>query len=426
MKINKLGTIFLVSILALAGIGISYAGWTDQITVTGTVQTGYVEFDITEYSGTWVWKQISNHGREINHGIPIDYDGDGEIDDDPDGHYGDSDWILVARSWAHNSVEDLIVEFKFENLFPCIDFHADFKFIIGTIPVILTGTELLWDMEEINQIPTPWINGLQGHTAPDVEVMITDPMGVVVYPNPDPQALIQLHPNIEYTWDLKIHIPQDNAYMNAYAEGECTLNIIQWTDDCFNQLLPKIITIPTGPFTMTVFGAYPTGWPSYFKTVLTNLPAGTYSPPIAEGAQCVGWCVDNTGSGSTIQTGTPFTTYMYDSYNLPVSLPGGWPVQPWMNDPDWPYVNWIINNKGSATPQQIQAAIWYFVDGGYPPYPGGDPVVVGLIDGALNNPDGSNYVPPAGQTPPALIAAIMWVDASVHGQKQTTIIEVDP
>lgn len=423
MKTNKLGTIFLVSILGLAGIGISYAGWIDQITVTGTVQTGYVGFDITEYSGTWVWKQISTHGKETHYGAVADTDinGDNYLNDDPAGYYGNADWILVAYSYSHNSVANEVVEFEFVNLYPCVDFKADFKFTIGTIPVILTGTGLAWSGETVDGVAQQWLEGIPGiAVTPTITEVILDNNGVQVWPS---EGTVQLHPGIEYLWVLTIHIPQHNAYMNAYAAGTCTFDIIQWSDECNNQLLYKVITIPTGPFTMTVYGDYPSGWPSYFRTVITNLVGGPYSPPIAEGAQCVGWCVDNTGSGSTIQTNTPFTTYMYDSYNLPATLPGGWPAQPWMSDPDWPYVNWIINHKGSATPQQIQAAIWYFVDGGYS---GTDPVVTGLINGALNNPDGSNYIPPAGQTPPSLVAAIMWVDASIHGQKQTTIIEVDP
>jgi len=430
MKANKIGTIFLVSVLALAGIGISYAGWIDEITVTGTVQTGYIEFEIIEYSGTWVWKYIPTHGKIVHTGpvAETDLNGNGLLDDDPvayaDGWYTNDDYELIAYSYAHNTIETAneIVHFKFINLYPCVYFHADFKFTIGTIPVILTTTDIDWLNQKIEGLATDWIEGLPNCDAPDVEIVLTDQAGNVIDLTAD---IIQLHPGT-YTWDLIIHIPQCNAYMNAYAEGTVDLSIIQWNDECEPTTEDKVITIPTDPLfvTMRVYGPYPAGY-GYFRTKLTNVPAGTWSPPIAEGANLVGWCVDNTPPANTISTNTPYKTYLYDSYNLPLpgTLPGGWADQPWMNDPDWPFVNWILNNKGSATPQQIQAAIWYFVDGGYS---GGDAVVWALINGALNNPDGTNYVPPAGQTPPSVVAAICWVDASVHGQKQTTIIEVDP
>jgi predicted ribosomally synthesized peptide with SipW-like signal peptide len=48
---NKIGVIFFVAILAIAGVGVSYAGFTDVLTISGTVSTGHVEFNIIEYSG---------------------------------------------------------------------------------------------------------------------------------------------------------------------------------------------------------------------------------------------------------------------------------------------------------------------------------------------------------------------------------------
>ena len=60
MKTNKIGTIFLVSILALAGIGVSYSGFIDVIKVHGEISTAYVDFEIEKYSGTWVWKDFDD------------------------------------------------------------------------------------------------------------------------------------------------------------------------------------------------------------------------------------------------------------------------------------------------------------------------------------------------------------------------------
>ncbi len=39
-RTNKIATMFIVSIFALSGLGISYAAWTDTITIDGTVDTG--------------------------------------------------------------------------------------------------------------------------------------------------------------------------------------------------------------------------------------------------------------------------------------------------------------------------------------------------------------------------------------------------
>jgi predicted ribosomally synthesized peptide with SipW-like signal peptide len=50
---DKIGAMFVIAMLSLAGIGIAYAGWTDTIQITGTISTGSVDWDIIEYSGTW-------------------------------------------------------------------------------------------------------------------------------------------------------------------------------------------------------------------------------------------------------------------------------------------------------------------------------------------------------------------------------------
>ena len=50
MNSSKIGTIFFVSVLALAGIGISFAGLTDIIHVYGSVSTATVDLDVHNYS----------------------------------------------------------------------------------------------------------------------------------------------------------------------------------------------------------------------------------------------------------------------------------------------------------------------------------------------------------------------------------------
>ena len=50
MKTAKLGAIFLISIMALAGIGAGYAMWTDTVTVHGSITTGTVIVGIYDVS----------------------------------------------------------------------------------------------------------------------------------------------------------------------------------------------------------------------------------------------------------------------------------------------------------------------------------------------------------------------------------------
>jgi len=47
-KINKMAAIFIITMFALSGLGISYAGWTDAITIDGTAETGELKWEFTE------------------------------------------------------------------------------------------------------------------------------------------------------------------------------------------------------------------------------------------------------------------------------------------------------------------------------------------------------------------------------------------
>lgn len=48
MKGVKIGTLFLVAIMSLAGVGASYAAWTERVDIGATVVTGYMDFQIED------------------------------------------------------------------------------------------------------------------------------------------------------------------------------------------------------------------------------------------------------------------------------------------------------------------------------------------------------------------------------------------
>jgi hypothetical protein len=88
-------------------------------------------------------------------------------------------------------------------------------------------------------------------------------------------------------------------------------------------------------------------------------------------------------------------------------------------DDDWDMVNYVINHKHpAASIQDIQDAIWYFVDGGV--YPS-DPEAKAMVDDALAN--GEGFYPAPGEW-----MAIILDPSTLTGGKrsQLTIIEVDP
>lgn len=152
--------------------------------------------------------------------------------------------------------------------------------------------------------------------------------------------------------------------------------------------------LPPAGFSMTVVyqGAAPN---SYFLTTLSNVPDG-YA---LENTTYLGWCTDE---AHTINNWTTYYPTPYSSYdpNLPVHA----------QDDDWDKVNYILNHK-QGNKNDIQAAIWYYVNGGY--YPTSD-AGQAMVDDAEAN--GEGYIPPDGSP----VAIILDLGTSV----QLTIIEI--
>lgn len=213
-------------------------------------------------------------------------------------------------------------------------------------------------------------------------------------------------------------------HMEADTENWAQSDIITFDIEFFAQqsdcnpppaepLIRKTPKIPT--YSIQAKFNHP-GPDSYWKITLSN--TGQSGPPVNSDdfnvwdGIWVGWCFDES---HYINNGATHTVTLWSSYDA------GMPS--YLQDPDWPYVNWIINNKGTANKNQIQSAIWYFINGGWAPYdnPGHinyDPVIQALIDGAKNNPLGINYCPSENE----LFAIICNAGENI----QKTFIEVDP
>ena len=175
----------MISVLALAGIGIGYAGFTDTITVSGYIECGYLDYEIVWYSNHWWYKELST----------------GELFEFDQEQVNNPDLYLVATGQAGpGDLED--VDFTFWNLFPCVWFYADFIFhYTGSIPV------------KINDIVFNFPGGIwDGYLEYDV----------VMY-----EAFYDAANN-EYTWDDTVEIGLGWQMENCdYVYVEVWVHIIQ-------------------------------------------------------------------------------------------------------------------------------------------------------------------------------------------------------
>jgi len=258
-----MGVMFIVTALALAGVGITYAGWTDTITVSGSVDTGDVDFDVESYSGTWVYK-IDPHGIER---LESQYNGSSVVVPTPTGtpiggHDG-NDW--VAAAWAEPTTDnDVIVDdsvtITFDNLFPCQDFVADFiVHYEGSIPARIAGSHIIntdnvGDGDQYLELGPQYSDDSDANWMEDLWACYQkdpgagfgiwieayratqDDNGGWIIQGEQVDNGVQVH-NCEYLWfKVIIHIPQNNAYQGCYGEFDMQLTAIQW--DSFDEIDP--------------------------------------------------------------------------------------------------------------------------------------------------------------------------------------------
>jgi len=241
--VKKIGLISLALVLAVGGLGIGYAAWTDTITIEGEVNTGDVNLDIVGLSSTWVYK-VPGAEPEIvvNHAlIPGIH---ATTDPNPP-----ANGILVASATADivslTNYADNIVTVTLDNLFPSADFKVDFLIhYAGSIParikmgtpgseddITFTGTD-----EAFFNALWPTVYGLDPYNKypndPEVafygEMWESDEFGNKVTNIPDLEGY-QLHECDYILVVITLHLPQDTP-MNASAEFTAEIEAVQWNE----------------------------------------------------------------------------------------------------------------------------------------------------------------------------------------------------
>lgn len=224
MNPTKIGVIFIVSALALAGVGIGYSAWTDTIYIDGTVSSGSVEWHFIDYSGTYVWKVYG--APDTGYGLETVVTSDPTYSVDP------ANGFRVAYAEAVEGLDDSHAIVTYDNLFPCIDFEADVVIEYdGTIPGKInavgfydldTHPENYWP-EEGDEVLIDWYT--------DLYIDIYDGEDLIV-DNIDPALLMgyQLHYGYEIHIVMKIHLPQDDTLMGLSGNFGVFAEVVQWNE----------------------------------------------------------------------------------------------------------------------------------------------------------------------------------------------------
>lgn len=234
MKGNKFGVLFIISVMALAGVGASYASWFDEVIVTGTVNTGHLRLELVEISETYVYKDTIDHTCEV-FGEPQQTSGT---------------FIEVAKAYwktipPANSVPGPgTYEFEFDNIFPCVDFEVNLLFhleaesipgrLVYTTPwyytnVIIDGVET----DVVQQLKNEYINS-NGVYGMHYGLYWADADGNYIDKNGDnivPDLLeegAQIHGCEYFLLIVWIHLPQWDWLMDLDWTMGVTFEVGQW------------------------------------------------------------------------------------------------------------------------------------------------------------------------------------------------------
>jgi hypothetical protein len=211
---RKIGILCLILVIALGSLGVAYARWSDTVLISGTVNTGNVDINVIDYSGTWVYKVPGGPDNETwiyNGPVTVPFQ-------PPAGSFE------VAHAVALPAGEDEVF-MEFVNLFPCIDFEADILMSYdGSIPVKVSVADLAVDITKAD--------GTKAVLGQDVDVSIVFETDGEPVP-----ACYQLHEGDELYAAVIIHVLQTDADPNLDMMGASgtitgTIEVAQWNEDC--------------------------------------------------------------------------------------------------------------------------------------------------------------------------------------------------
>lgn len=212
---KRVGILVIVLVLALGAIGVGYAAWTDVIYIDGTVNTGNVDLNVVNYSGTWIYKVIGNENYPDEVWV---YHGWATVPFEPP---AGSVEPPVAYAVALPGGEDDTVDVIFENAFPLDELSADILLHYeGTIPVKVDAviTSVTGDAEEI---------ALLAEVA-EFHFYESDETGTVGTEITEGGA--QLHYCDYVLCVMTLDIPQEDRYMNLSGSFTAEIRAVQWNE----------------------------------------------------------------------------------------------------------------------------------------------------------------------------------------------------
>ncbi|MBN1855956.1 MAG: hypothetical protein JW846_03280 [Dehalococcoidia bacterium] len=235
-RLGKIGLLTVALVLVVGVMGAGFASWTDEVQITGEVDTGTLDLEVVRYSGTYVWKVPGGDNNET-------VDWHGWMDEFPGAPAGG---IEIASFYMREAGTDEVADVVgvATNIFPYESFVADVLLHYnGSIPAEVwayetfkTGdlalTDIMgWDYSTVTPraiFDTATIGDYDPETGvfePDASIDSDWGPGRINLYNG-----WQMHYCDYLLLEVIMNIPQDNALQNLSAQWGVDINAIQWNE----------------------------------------------------------------------------------------------------------------------------------------------------------------------------------------------------
>lgn len=229
-RFGKIGLLMVTLVVAIGVMGAAFASWTDSVSISGEVDTGNLDLNVVDYSGTWVWK-VPEH--EI-----VTWSGwVGDLADNTPG-----DGMLVASSVAGPMMDgnvqvDDAIWVDYDNLFPCIDFKVDFLLKYeGSVPARLvindpefTGENAAFFNALVWSLPNPGVPDGGSYLYGEMWTSNADGEKLVNITS-DEMYGYQVHEGDYIIMVFTLHLAQDNTLMDMDADFTAGITAVQWNE----------------------------------------------------------------------------------------------------------------------------------------------------------------------------------------------------
>ena len=203
----KIGAMFIVAVMALAGVSAGYAHWTDSINIQATVVTGDVNWEFTGTSGTWGWKNTVTDALIATTTATL-----------PD------NCVLIGSAYG-TIIDGHAATLTFSNIFPGVVWCADLVITYtGSVPGKINS------ITYNNFWPEAGDETLLDYYTVDSYEVYDAGNGLIGTYYDEAIFGVQLHSGYTVHAILCIDLPNDNDYQNLVGGFNVNLEVINYNE----------------------------------------------------------------------------------------------------------------------------------------------------------------------------------------------------